>query len=269
MADSPPSDKLGRSFAHRFVGGRHTFRSGMLSGGGRAVPSDALRRLVIPHSNASAVDEQVPEVSRDKTLASLRDAFSSLARQASALALEGRYSVIIGDDTSGRIPARILHATLNRYLIAQKADPLPIVFWQSDSTGSREMREALKAREPLLEAMNARQGRALIVTEYISSGKHVRRMIEMLNKIGIDADVATVGLNRERLSYEGGVGVPLIDGGIDDPYVHGLYQASRLSGMSRVKYDSRPVLRNPNVRKTMIRARADVKALSHNLAREL
>lgn len=179
-------------------------------------------------------------------------------------AVNDKWQLLIGDDTSGRIPALVARGAVNQARREAGKPGLPIMFWPTSGTsikgsGMREMEEALDSRRALWEAVGASGGRALIVTEGIFSGNHVRSMLEMLEARGILGDVATVAvlgrgvyLPRGRL-YDGELG--------PDMTVGGLYQATHISGLKRGLSEEGRVIRDPAVRKTACQARADVRGV--------
>jgi len=220
-------------------------------------------------------------------LAGLEGNFTILARKIVPLAIKGRFSVIIGEDNSGRVPAILLRDVINRRLRAAGLSPLCMVFWQaaspprpSDAHGSEgergryatalhnrvAMRSALARREAFLSAAGASGSTALIVTDWIQSGGHLSEMAAQLGELGISCDVASLGVSR---GYQPPTGIILHSGSYPEPKVNGLFQCQEISGLRHEKYTGKPVITEPGTRAAMASARRDARIIAARIARGL
>jgi hypothetical protein len=104
------------------------------------------------------------------------------------------YSVIVGEDTSGRIPTRMVRAVVSH---ERRALGLPGVtaFFLPGAGGHDPLAGAFDAalarRAPLIRAAAA-GGRTLIVTDAVHSGKGIALMAQALTGMGIECDVLAV-----------------------------------------------------------------------------
>ena len=115
---------------------------------------------------------------------------------------KGEYTLLISDDRSGRIPAMILGWAVKYICEAKKLEhPLfrPLAASTRDLGGLAQYKaEALdehvkKIRDTLDKRGTA--GRALVVSEFISTGKGLDTLMETLAANNIARDVAVVGLS--------------------------------------------------------------------------
>lgn len=106
----------------------------------------------------------------------------------------GSYALVVGDDTSGRLPALILWKVINQVNARNGRQKVPITFIQtySEFHSKKYLQRAAWARRSGIWKGLAGQ-RALVVTEFISSGKHLGQLTGLLREAGISFDVATLG----------------------------------------------------------------------------
>ncbi len=113
---------------------------------------------------------------------------------------KGEYDVLIGDDASGRIPTLILRGVFNarsRKLHPELKDSDSEVVTRFIAGGQVENRKEME--EALKKIKSENNKKALVVTEYISSGKSMERMSEILNNLGMTFDVAAFISNKEKI----------------------------------------------------------------------
>lgn len=117
----------------------------------------------------------------------------------------GAYSLIIGDDASGRIPTIMVGTVIKDiYALRNPTARLPIVRFFTGSTGLSNSEQGVqdKKRNGLTEQLGKvkqavekaglHSNRALIVTDIIESGQSVEEISRALRANGFDVEVATI-----------------------------------------------------------------------------
>jgi len=113
---------------------------------------------------------------------------------------KGEYDMLIGDDASGRIPTLVLRGILNSR--KRKLNPeLKCVDSEIKTRfvagGQLENEKELEVAFDKIKSENFKK--ALIVTEYISSGKSMERIAKVLNDFKIPFDIAAFISNKEKI----------------------------------------------------------------------
>ncbi len=254
--------------------------------------SDSPNDNTTNNSNSEIVESS--EVKKDspkseyhhQEIAQLEEPMITLLEQLKPNFDHGLYYLIIGDDTSGRIPTLVMHQVVDYISEHQNLPKVPTTFVQSgrviDRGKIKLQVENLKSRyKPLRESP-----KVLIVTEYISSGRSINKLTDALNLSGIDFDIATIqtfpadyqqefrsSLNPQQRIYTGfpeGIQSPISGGNVGSPNIHGKYyitglEAARVGGNPEVSV----IKSNPYVRLKTQQAREDVKTLSGKLINHL
>jgi len=158
-------------------------------------------------SQKSIIEVTPKEVLRDferiKTIIdSLERPIASILDDLSPAIERGEYSVIIGDDASGRIPTLIINDVL-RSLYEDTNIPPPLVRFIAGSRHAVDTARTTKERSVsdqveriLRDAQKSRaDGAVLIVTDTISSGQSLLPLTMALRDIGVEADIASIGLD--------------------------------------------------------------------------
>ncbi len=137
----------------------------------------------IPDSDVAASDVEVSRAAEE-----VRDLLPYLAPGLR----NGAYDVILGEDTSGRLPALLIYRVAQ---VALGAGAPPLVFLQSErgSGVPGPMRDRFERLAPALSGMAG--GRALIVTDNLGHGGSVRNTLTLLAEAGIQADVVALSLS--------------------------------------------------------------------------
>lgn len=113
--------------------------------------------------------------------------------------LADEYSVIIGDDTSGRVPTLMIAKTVNAYRRRHGKAALPVVFIEGGDGIDERQRAVFDARFALHSIDTAKRG--LVVTENVGWGFSVGSILRRLEEHGMAGDVATYGgLSQEELN---------------------------------------------------------------------
>jgi hypothetical protein len=194
------------------------------------------------------------------------EGLATLCRELRDDVLAGRYGVIVGDDTSGRLPALVLRTAFNIMRAREGLPKLPVYFLPGG--GGRIPRAEAAAAE--LAAMGpqlvraSRGARALVVTDFIDSGSSVLGLIEGCRALGIEADCAALAVASDstlpqRLATAGS---KLLFGRLTEtpPLLDG---AHMISGVEKLPARAS---REPNVVATAHEARRRGAALARELA---
>jgi hypothetical protein len=108
------------------------------------------------------------------------------------------YDTILSDDASGRLISLLFRDIIKEKRDEQKTEPLQTYF----IAGGRGSRRAGDDEiNKFIEDRKAKLGRTLLVTEYIDSGMSIGELIDILEKQGIDFDVATVSISDPIYAY--------------------------------------------------------------------
>jgi hypothetical protein len=105
----------------------------------------------------------------------------------------GTYSLIIGDDTSGRLPTLGIRGFSRHISSKIGSSNLPVVFLQASRrlAASAVELQIDKRVMPYLKPAEDK-GRVLIVTDFIQHGATMRRLGELLLSRGVDFDIAVM-----------------------------------------------------------------------------
>ena len=154
----------------------------------------------------------------------------------------GRWTDVLGDDVSGRVPALILHDIIGRYQTGHNKVPAQLSFAaigfpskESEAainnsglpaTAKYDMhRDATERKDANLKARlqslygSGYTGRVLFVTEMMSTDQTVLRTSEILYELGVSHDVVSVADEKERGQRVVSGGDTLSYGGLDAPGV--------------------------------------------------
>ncbi len=180
----------------------------------------------------------------------------------------GSYGLVVGDDTSGRLPALILRAIMNRVRERDGHPKVPIVFLQTGSYKwlSEERQEKAWARRAEIWSRLAGQ-RALVVTEYMATGEHLAQFSKLLGEAAIPFDVATLGSEGLSSKVIATSQVP------DDTHIFDgeggllLYRKPHLTGLSHEKHGEPKRERVP--RECVAAARLHVKTIAEKVDERL
>ena len=181
--------------------------------------------------------------------------------------VRGDYGLIVGEDTSGRLPALLVARAVRQARRAAGLTPPPMVFLQGAGRAPAEreltgLTTAFAARRHLIDA--AQPGsRALIITEFVGAGRSSGEIARRLAELGHGADVATLATNTDESYCRRHGGWPddmrLFTAEADFEIV---VRRPWLSGLRRQKFAAAPVL-------TGARSRAIATNTRGRLGREL
>ncbi len=183
------------------------------------------------------------------------------------------YGFIVGDDTSGRVPALILAKAINAYRTEHGLRKLPVVFIEGTKRPhTQEQIDSFAARTRLLEHVPAGK-RALIVTERVGGGQNVRSIMERINDLGYASDVATLGgaHNKQMAQFvERGYWRQGTRGFSADGNAELVLDRNDLSGLKpQKKFDPHPVIKGKGNRQALREVREDIQAVTPILSQHL
>ncbi|OGZ59599.1 MAG: hypothetical protein A3A00_00790 [Candidatus Spechtbacteria bacterium RIFCSPLOWO2_01_FULL_38_20] len=107
-----------------------------------------------------------------------------------------QYDTILSDDASGRLPSLLLRKIINR---ARDAN-IPIYFL----AGGHGIPRRAEQIEAFLKKKKGELGKVLLVTEYVFTGLSMTNLTDILKKVGIVFDVASVVVSGTT-KYEGNI----------------------------------------------------------------
>jgi hypothetical protein len=182
-----------------------------------------------------------------------------------------RIALMIGDDTSARLPARMFRQIINDYRTKNGMARLPLVFVPGGGMGrdatwpqARKIasREALQMHAEKLSQIPDDQY-VLLVTDWIRTGDTVTLFAQELWKMGVKMKVATIsasaaiGTSFWCGSPEHGYKVEITSGGVGKPAVDGAWRVSGVSksAVPRLGHGSVSVNKDPAARVVSRQAR--------------
>lgn len=188
----------------------------------------------------------------------------------------GRYGMIVGDDTSGRLPALAIKGVAD-FVSETYGKKKPDLIFLQPSIRVHPADVVKQFNKRVLPKVDELKGkRVLIVSDYIASGKTIRRIINQMNEVGIKFDIAALAVvkvwDSQTRSYTAPFGLKgglLFDGhereiypGDPVPSAPQIWLNNQLSGLSSADYD-KPVgvLSGSDNRQDVSAARRDVKRL--------
>ncbi len=103
------------------------------------------------------------------------------------------YDVVIGDDASGRIPALIFEAVLEK-LYAKKEVPKPQILFLAGARETNFGAHKEKIKEHLIKYMQHDPAKAvLVVTDYIDTGESIDALLTVFEELHFNWKVAAIG----------------------------------------------------------------------------
>ncbi|MFA6593756.1 MAG: hypothetical protein WCT16_00705 [Candidatus Buchananbacteria bacterium] len=101
------------------------------------------------------------------------------------------YDTIISDDASGRLPSLFFRKIINRQKKKSGQKGVKTFF---ASGGQHEDKVIMNGLREFFTKNREQLGKVLLVTEYIDSGFSISRLIDILQRAGVDFDLAAVSL---------------------------------------------------------------------------
>lgn len=209
-------------------------------------------------------------------IAELEESMRQLLRELLPHIRSGEYSLLIGDDISGRIPTLLIRKFINTIRTENGQKEIPTYFFRSKAEASKISPDSISSLIAFAKTAvtgSTIDSKALVITEYISSGRHIRQTGSILSQSDIPYDVATVYMDVPEQVYRMGGIIPettrLFSGGQDN--YPKIYSNPDISGVVGEKDTDRRTVINKNDlrRSTIIQARKDVDVLANRLITEL
>ena len=155
------------------------------------------------------------------------------------------YDTIVSDDASGRLVSLFIKKVFDGLRKKQNQPPMQIRFIASGRFISENKREGIKG---FLEKNKDKFGKVLLVTEYIETGQSINEIVNILNALQIDFDLAALTISRqvvESLLRKWGLKGGFFFGGESQgrSYLSGgvkLHGQKGLSGITKNVEDSNP-----------------------------
>ena len=218
-------------------------------------------------------EASVDEIDLAPELADLDQSIAPLARALNQLELE-QYGMLVGEDTSGRIPTLIVRHAINGLRQRRGERKIPTFFVQTtDFIHSDEERIGEEAAwETRAAALGSVGGRALVVTDYIDKGYHIRNLIKRLSNLHIPADVVAVQSGFTEMELRNLQMIPAITRvvmGHRGWSEHPLFCGGGMSGLNREKFASPMVCRDPVSRRQVVASRVNIPRAGAALTAEI
>ncbi len=144
----------------------------------------------------------------------------------------GEYQLLIGDDVSGRLPTLLFREIINGIYREKGRDEIPTRFiagtahyGDSSSYGNeREQEKKTTISELIVKTREeiSTLNKVLILTDAIESGRSLQPVVEVLNEMGINFDIASLALmedpekNPEKEDFTTRLGKNVILGGMTE-----------------------------------------------------
>ena len=176
--------------------------------------------------------------------------------------LQDEYSMLIGDDTSGRIPTLIFRGVINNMLKENEKEPLPTFFIRGDYGRLPAMDRKRLTKQ--IQSIPTENSKALIITDYMRSGLHIRRIGTVTHKAGAVYDVAAISRDNETIQKGFHQYESIYPRTPQSDKLPAIYNRPELSGLSR---STQEPIQYPD-RKYVIQAREDTKTAINILSRK-
>lgn len=118
---------------------------------------------------------------------------------------DGRYSLIVGEDVSGRLPALIVKGFSDEVASRSGQEKLPIVFVTNKRSPFTPLAHTIAQTEieervlPVLSKVEGKSNRVLIVTDFIGGGETINRLINDFNQRNIPTDIAVLRRREQQI----------------------------------------------------------------------
>ncbi len=153
---------------------------------------------------------------------------------------QGNYSLILGDDASGRIPTLIMAKCIKK-IYKEKGFELPLVRFVAGGqhSGEAEAKPSIQKRIASIKKeltenglVEGRAGKTLVVTEYIRSGEGMKAIVDGLRENNMSTDIASVGIAGFQPELVKKLGTRIVAGMDRIPFI---YSRKELAGLFKDK----------------------------------
>lgn len=153
--------------------------------------------------------EEVLKNKERRAIEELKQPISEITKELLPELVNGEYSIIIGEDSSGRIPTRIVGRIAQEFYRLSDIEP-PLVRYVAGSSGLTDVKREVKLEKlkeqfqkmrDTLTKEGRKTGRILIVTEAMSHGSSMQLFTEALKELDWPVDIASVGVEASDPEY--------------------------------------------------------------------
>lgn len=220
------------------------------------IVQDLIHKIKPPEYNYGVLEDSVPE-------------FLELLLNLAPAIREHKYNVVLGDDSSGRVPALVIGGLMKEIYKEDNLESPQILFLSGGRHGGKEKQRDKKVDEytgKLLKNKKIRpEDKILFVTEYLGSGQSEARIINILKKQGLTCDLAYLSTYKEKRDLEYAKMLKDIDvyEGVS-PYISPLYN-HKIAGVEKIAGEALSQRRKKEYDKkgknTVLSAREDIKKM--------
>ena len=198
---------------------------------------------------ASGADTRKPNAEKRKQIGSpeiedLREPFRVILKKLRGEIDSGEFSVIIGDDASGRVPALVMYRFL-KAIYEEAGRPKPSAFFiagtNSSFFGLKERRDKAAKVAEFFEHVGvtrsnspervSEEGRAVVVvTDTVATGKSLESVCGALRERGAPFVIASIGMVGSGNGLEEELGGKIVGGAFGTPRIYG---AQDLGGVEK------------------------------------
>ncbi|HPW34658.1 MAG TPA: hypothetical protein PK367_02800 [Candidatus Paceibacterota bacterium] len=221
--------------------------------------------------------QQTPEDEGEEKIEAIEDLRRPVERIMSQIieSVEGgQYSVIIGEDCSGRIPTLIFSRIINKIYDGRNINH-PSVYFIAGSKGfssnPNDFEPKVKAISDFVEKIKVKMkkgSKILIVTDTISTGSSLAPLIDALKRFDVDYEIATITLRELDEDDKRLIDGKIFNGG--RVFTPQIYKKNNLSGVYKVPTDlhSNVLMSIESSRDSVNRARQDVVTLADEISKK-
>lgn len=152
--------------------------------------------MSVEQVNRPSIEVHIPEI--DLIESTMRQLLEELKPNL----LQDTYGLIVGDDTSGTIPALITAIVANKLNHDLEREATPFIFLKGSKQANDipKITEQLRGNESLLQRFE-RDKKVLIVTEHMGEGRAATHLQQALLQENIESDIAALTAERRREYY--------------------------------------------------------------------
>ncbi len=211
-------------------------------------PSQEERRAMIdPQYALSRTGWDFEHERREKAVFELKEPLERILTQLRKEIEKGSIQLLIGDDTSGRVPTMVLRQVLAKLYESKGMNPPATVFMNGPGGGRLQNDQEKKVRVDLIKDFLSRckkigrftlpsGSKAFLVTEVIKSGKSLVPVLEACKELSIPCEVISIGRERQKdlQTLEAELGVPIYQGMEGTPSI---YRKVSFAGVTKEEAD--------------------------------
>ncbi len=208
---------------------------------------EELRARVDPQYALSRTGWDFEHERREKPVFELKVPLERILTQLKTEIERGSIQLLIGDDTSGRVPTMVLRQVLAK-LYEEKGMPPPATLFMNGPGGGRlQSEEEKRVRVERIKDFLSRckkigrftlspGNKAFLVTEVVKSGRSLVPVLEACKELQIPCDVITIGLERQKdlQTLEAELGTTLYHGMEGTPSI---YRKGSFTGVAKEEAD--------------------------------